>query len=194
MSFYNQPSRISGKFENFVCNFTPNPELNFDVYAKGYKEAAELLTKSVLDKSRFADYEAYPIVFLYRHAFELYIKALIINSSELFRLKNQKLIRDIDLTHDLEKSLRTASEILSLLYPNDNLIISTIKEISRTAAEISAIDKDSFSFRYPITKKGNASTDKNLTINIRQFSDHMSEVLNSIDTIVFGVNMEITKY
>jgi hypothetical protein len=59
--------------------------------------------------------------------------------------------------------------------------------------DLSVIDKDSFSFRYPVTKRWEPSTDNHLTINFYQFSTRMSEILERMETINFGLNLEIDK-
>ena len=70
MAFYNSNNNKN----NFAISFTQNPKQDFGVFAKGYTRAASLLAEQLLDKPHFPDYEAYPVVFLYRHAFELYLK------------------------------------------------------------------------------------------------------------------------
>ena len=55
--------------------FTPNPQGDFGVFAKGYTLAANRLASLLLEAPRFSDYEAYPVVFLYRHALELLAEA-----------------------------------------------------------------------------------------------------------------------
>jgi hypothetical protein len=72
MAFYNSVSNRN----NFVISFTQTPEQDFGAFAKGYTRAASNLAEQLLEKPRFADYEAYPVVFLYRHAFELSLKGL----------------------------------------------------------------------------------------------------------------------
>ncbi len=70
MAFYNSISNGN----NFVISFTQTPQQDFGVFAKGYTRAAFVLAEHLLEKPRFSDYEAYPVVFLYRQAFELYLK------------------------------------------------------------------------------------------------------------------------
>lgn len=66
MPFYNNiPSK-----SNIVISFKDNPIADFGIFAKGYHEAANQLSNAFLSKSYYGDYEGYPIVFLYRHAFE----------------------------------------------------------------------------------------------------------------------------
>jgi len=73
VAFYDSIDNTS----NFVISFTTNPRQDFGVFAKGYFQAASALTEHLLAKQRFSDYEAYPVVFLYRQSFELYLKGLL---------------------------------------------------------------------------------------------------------------------
>jgi len=71
---------------NFVNRFTDNPKNDFGVFARGYFRAASKLAEQLLSKERFPDYEAYPVVFLYRHSLELYLKNIIYSSALLSAL------------------------------------------------------------------------------------------------------------
>ena len=62
---------------SFVISFTHDPKGDFGAFAKGYTLAANRLAASLLEGPRFPDYEAYPVVFLYRHALELSLKHII---------------------------------------------------------------------------------------------------------------------
>ena len=64
MAFYDQ---FSGP-TNVVISFTPHPQGAFRVFAKGYTIAANRMASLLPEAPRFSDYEAYPVVFLYRHA------------------------------------------------------------------------------------------------------------------------------
>ena len=50
------------------------------------------------------DFRAYPIVFLYRHAIELYMKAIILVGSDMLTLKDQPKMERQQLfkTHNLD--------------------------------------------------------------------------------------------
>ena len=86
MAFYNSISDGN----NFVISFTQNPKQDFGVFAKGYTRAASVLAEHILEKPRFADYEAYPLVFLYRQAFELYLKGFYFKAALIFFFKDSQ--------------------------------------------------------------------------------------------------------
>ena len=68
----------SGDVSKIFCfGWRKSPRNEFGVFAKGYHQAARSLSNILLGKPRFSDYEAYPIVFLFRHALELNLKNII---------------------------------------------------------------------------------------------------------------------
>lgn len=188
MAFYNELSDVA----NFVVSFMDNPKDDFGVFSKGYRMAANKLANALLEASRFSDYEAYPVVFLYRHALELSLKHIIIRSTLLaaFKFRN-----DIDAkirnTHNLEKLSASVASLLPSLFPEDADIDIFIKKIITTCAEFSKIDPISISYRYPIDNKGLPSTERHQVVNLRSFANHMASILEVLETVHFGLNLEI---
>ena len=64
---------------NTVLNWHHVPPKEFYFYARAFHKAAKSLVESVeLDANPFADFNACPVVFMYRHALELHLKAIVI--------------------------------------------------------------------------------------------------------------------
>jgi len=108
---------------SFVISFTNDPKGDFGVFAKGYTRAANRLAASLLEAPRFPDYEAYPVVFLYRHALELSLKHIIYGGVALAAFRRMDDISEqLKNNHDLVDLSRTAGKVLSLLFPNDEML------------------------------------------------------------------------
>jgi hypothetical protein len=175
----------------FVISFTPNPKGDFGVFAKGYTLAANRLSGLLLDAPRFSDYEAYPLVFLYRHALELSLKHIIFSSVKLAAFKYlDEVDRGLQNSHNLKGLSRTVKALLILLFPKDESLCQAITMVVETCDEFSEIDPRSDGYRYPIDSKGQRSTHKHQVINLRAFADRMSSVLEDLDVIHFGLNIE----
>jgi hypothetical protein len=58
---------------NVVLNFTRHAKGDLHIYARGYQQAASALVEVFCPKPDYSDAESCPIVFLYRHAIELYL-------------------------------------------------------------------------------------------------------------------------
>ena len=188
MPFYRRLSDTS----NFVISWTGSPKSDFGVFAKGYLLAAEHLAQALLQRPRFSDYEAYPVVFLYRHALELSLKHVIYRCAQLGALREIDSIRDeLHNNHRLPGLMEAADASLSLLFPDDELLSRTIPVCRQTCLELSEIDPDSFAFRYPMDKRGKYTTKLHLTLNLTSFAQHMSSVLEDLGTVGFGLGGEI---
>src|ERR1035437_5680304 len=68
-----------------VLNWPNVPERDLWLYARAFHTAAKTLAGSLqLDASPFADSDVSPVVFMYRHAVELQLKALVLGEGGNF--------------------------------------------------------------------------------------------------------------
>jgi|CXWL01.1.fsa_nt_gi hypothetical protein len=179
---------------NIVISFTNDPKGDFWAFAKGYTIAANRLAASLLEAPRFSDYEAYPVVFLYRHALELSLKHVIYSGGELAVFRRMDDINEqLKNNHDLVDLSRTAGKVLALLFPNDEMCGGLNTSVAAICKDWSQIDPRSDAYRYPIDTKGRPSTKKHQVVNLKVLATRMSAVLEDIDTIHFGLDMETCK-
>ena len=187
MAFYNEFDDIT----TFDLRFTDNPKGAFAIFAKSYHSAAKLLAEDML-KRHFRVYEPYPVIFLYRHSIELYLKHYIY-SSEIISLivgieeELHKLINNHNLKDLFNKTVKIFSK-QNILNINDfnNIAENVIKEFNE-------IDCNSFAFRYPIDKKGNSSISNIEYMNLKSIYNAIEELLNNFEAIEFGLNIEKDK-
>lgn len=187
MPFYNARSDWS----NFVVSWTREPREDFGAFCRGYTMAAERLSETLLQQ-RFSDYEAYPVAFLFRHAFELSLKHTIYRAVELAAYR---YVADIDdrlhNTHDLMKLAAALATVLTTVCPEDEFVEELISRTNTTAREWSALDPESFSYRYPIKRDGSRSAQPHQVVNLRSLAEHVSPLLDDLDTLQFGMGAEI---
>lgn len=179
---------------NIVSSFSQNPMYDFGIYAEGYRKAAKSLSDKLRTQNHFADYDGYPIVFLYRHAFELNLKSIIYSGLRLLSLKNREAINDGKFynIHYLDKLAKVSADILTTLFRNDFALENVIKNIVSIANEYSELDYNSFSYRYPIDVTGNYSTkQRHQVINLTSLTNCMEDLLDSIEAINFGLDIEM---
>jgi len=190
MAFYDELDNPS----NFVIRSRANPRNAFGVFARGYLNAASDLAEVLLSSQRFSDYSAYPVVFLYRHSFELYLKNAIYKSTQLCSLRgmsdfDSKLFNNHKLTVLAEK----VAELVKILFPDDKGLKRLSKEILKISSEFSEIDPNSFAYRYPIDKKGNPSAKPGQRVNLEAFHRTMSEVLHELKAVDFGLDVDTSE-
>lgn len=126
---------------DFVISFTNDPKGDFGVFAKGYTLAANRLAESLLEAPRFPDYEAYPVVFLYRHALELSLKHIIYGGVKLAAFRRMDEVNEqLKNNHELADLSRTAGKVLSLLFPSDEMLNRLKTTVDVLCREWSQID------------------------------------------------------
>lgn len=188
MAFYDEVTDAS----NFVISWTGAPKNDFGVFAKGYTLAANRLAVALLKSPRFSDYEAYPVVFLYRHALELSLKHVVYRCAQLGALRYVDAINDdLHNHHRLPELMNAAAASLDLLFPGDTFLSTLVPACRETCTALAAIDPDSFSFRYPMNKKGVYATERHLVLNLSAVAKRMAQILEQLDTVRFGLNCEI---
>jgi hypothetical protein len=188
MPFYNSVDNIF----NITISFTPNSRYDFGIFAKGYTNAAKVLTERIVEQTGRSDANAYPIIFLYRHAFELHLKNVIYKAFEIESLwqieeRNSRLYN----THDLIDLAKIVNKLIENLYPNDPFLIPLGEKITQTAKEFHDIDPNSFAYRYPIDREGNDSTQRNQIVNLESIYKWMSKLLDDLESVDLGLGIEI---
>lgn len=185
MAFYNREYDHSA----FSYYLGGEPKSAFKIFAAGYRGAAEQLTASLLRKSHFPGFEAYPVIFLYCHAFELALKHAIYKAIEFAGYTGSTEIENrLYNIHDLDRLAKTLSRSIALLFPGDTFLQDLLQRINTTSNELAAIDVTSF--RYPIDTDGMPTAEPNKSINLRAFAVHMSSLLEDIDTLNFGFDTQ----
>lgn len=189
MAFYDSINDIN----NLGTFLRENPEQDFSIFAKGYAYAASALAEFLLEKPNFSPYEAYPVLFLYRHAFELYLKGFYYKAGLLSYFKN---VEDVEVDnsqkykHALVPFAIVFKKLCAVLFPSDNTLSSLAIKVNQIAVEFEQIDKDSFSYRYPINTKGNASIIFRKSVNLLAVYQTMRTLLNDLEVVDFGFDVE----
>ena len=128
------------------------------------------------------DDAALPIVFLYRHAFELYLKAIVYRAAVL-------TINEKDLRKAVPRLWREHS-LIRIVKMAEPVLLASIRpwlqsgelhrEIVSFASRLDEVDPGSYSFRYPVTSYGDSALPTNVMLNIFVFSDAAEKVLDDI--------------
>lgn len=175
--------------QNVVLNFMGNPEFEFGAYAEAFHEAGKLLINQ-MPKGGYSDLCACPIVFLYRHSIELYMKQIIITGNDLLVLSGKKpSIESFSskmCAHKLMPLFPAVSKIIKSLTKEWSAIESHFEE---RLQDFDAIDPSSFAFRYPTKKDGSAVLQTHFVFSVRQFVDELDPVLDLFDDVVYELEV-----
>jgi len=190
MAFYNSVKDRT----NFVLNFgwpVAATKNHFWVFARAYQAAANELAQSFLSKSGFLDYEGYPVVFLYRHSLECYLKGIMWKAMTLCAFNDVEFEVDVQTNHRLVPIAKVCTKILAQLWPDDDELSQFLSRLQKIASEFEEIDRDSYAYRYPIDKHGKPSTKRHQIVNMTSLYNTMSEVLEGLDAIESAVEWEL---
>lgn len=150
-------------------------------YPEGYKIAAELIEKELIEKLQDRDFLIYPLIYLHRHYLELKLKEIIVEGN--FLLGNPDFLPKGG--HDLMTLWKESLNILSKVWGSD--YNPPNKAIETKIKELHQADLKSDGFRYPIDKDGNENLKSLQKINYRNFKDEFSEVKEFIEGVTDGL-------
>ena len=130
--------------------------LLFD-YAQAYRRAALQLYKEFRQTDESRDMDMHPIVFLYRHALELYLKGILLVGNGILLKEGRPLkqSKQIFKDHDLKKMLPGVRDIFDLLDCSDIWvppIFNSFVDVERVVRAFDEIPYDAF--RYPVDNTG----------------------------------------
>lgn len=178
-----------GPSGNVVLNWSQAPRAEFELYASAFCRAARELTRSFDAKQGHSDSDACPIVFLYRHATELYLKAAVIRGSLLFLAEgSQPPFSDKCLAqHRLEPLLRAFDQICTKAGWSDTSSQAFLQELEELILQLEEVDPHSFAFRYPANKKGERSLPHHSAFNVIQFARRIDPIMDLLAGATTGL-------
>jgi hypothetical protein len=175
---------------NVTLNYWGHPVNQFARVADSYRNAATVLWKTFQEDSR-SDFDAYPLVFTYRHALELYLKAILILGNQIAATSWNEELRteDVFKSHSLTEHLRVVKAIFAEAgwgedYPHMGLEDPVFEDVLK---EFDELDKGSYTFRYTVNKDGTANIDENFAFSVPNFVAIMDKILNNLSGACFGL-------
>ena len=176
-----------------VLNWHGTPQEEFGFFANAFHAAAKELVRPVRENPRFGlwgaaqDFQAYPVVFMYRHALELHMKAVLIDGSSMLVVRRHDPSCREPATRGAQSDVSrpAVGAHLRSLWSGVGISVLITFEIERTIrkliGEFSAADDKSFAFRYPVNTKGKASLPPDFTFDLVVFCETLDGLLNALD-------------
>jgi len=165
-----------------------NTVLSLEVLGEAYHEFAKAgvtaLRQNVWfcrSKSLSAAYIALPVLFTYRHALELYLKAMVIAGRSLLSSPpaDDAIYRD----HNLEKLRPHVEAIFEKLGWGWNFKIDglrSVQDFRRLVGRFDSLDHDSTRTRYTIDSNGQTAWKKWSQVNVFEISAALDPVLEKL--------------
>ena len=176
-----------------VLNWHGEPIEEFRYYAEAYHRAAMALVQQYGTTGAVRDFEAAPILFLYRHAFELYLKAFTLTGSNILKLagKPSMPIGTVLTTHRLTKFIPFFESIIETVGWSWDMGEEGLRKKSDFVSlvqEFQSIDPGSYSFRYPTKTNGEDSLPSHFSFNLLDFSKRIDPLLKVLDGALLGLD------
>jgi hypothetical protein len=177
-------AKNKGYSNNTVLSWHRKPTEEFRLYGETFWNAAKtLLQNERLDRFPIASFDASVIVYLYRHALELFLKEILIGRGGELVDPPPSPETVINASHSLTKLLPDVRRIFAAC-GWDNTFGSkaavTFDDFTAIVEEFESTDPKSFNFRYPVKKDLSAALDGPFTFSVRQFAATMDEILNTL--------------
>jgi hypothetical protein len=137
---------------NVVLNFLGRPKTEFSAYGSAFWRAGRLLAKSMAAKRGYSDLDALPIVSLYKHALELYMKAVVRRGRSLVSLDGKRLsVPSAALVrHELRRLLQPIGDIFMHMSWTWTTEVNGVKTFEDFEALVRDIDRLGDAWRYPV--------------------------------------------
>jgi hypothetical protein len=170
---------------NTALNWNNGPEREFPFYARAFHKAAKtLVANEDLDRMARSDWDACPVVFLYRHALELHLKALVLGDGSNF-LASQPDPASIYRTHSLHRLAQFVCQIVTAVKWEKEFKcegVEALADFKAVIGELELVDPGSPAFRYPVNTEGQGSVPSHLTFSVLEVAAKMDAVLELLDS------------
>lgn len=186
-----------------VLNWHGTPQREFTYFAEAFHLVAKEAVAALKEDPQFGleglaidDFRAYPVVFLYRHALELYIKAVILVGSPMLRIKGKAEVDPDKLlnTHSLDglrQHIEQVFEAYGWEWDLGTPHFASLGDFRSVVADLHAVDAGSYAFRYPLDTKGNASLATRFRFNLFDFCDVLDNLFPALEGAAIGAYEEL---
>lgn len=155
------------------------------LHAESFQRAAKALAGSLqMQTNPLTDADISPVVFMYRHAVELHLKAIVLGDGGNF-LATKPDAQSVHKTHSLPWLAQFISQIITALkweaeFKCDG--IETLADFKAVAEELNAADPGSYLFRLPVTAGTQNSGSGGGKLSIHEFVRRMDALLELLDS------------
>jgi hypothetical protein len=167
----------------------------FGAYASAFHRASQALAEKMFASAGYNDLDACPIVFLYRHALELSLKAIALTGIKIMQLKGDvpqesgfllKTHRLLPLLPLLRRTFDTVGWKWDLEIDE----LCTFEDVERLLQELEDVDSGSYTFRYPVNTNEHPAVPHHFTLHLPTFCHRMDALLDGLEAATMG--LEIT--
>lgn len=181
--------------------FSSRPIEEFGYYGAAFLRAAQVQRRSFRRRRAHFNSDVLPLLYLYRHAVELLIKGTILagnahaNARGEGRTEKEILDSFGKSKHDLLALLPKLRQAFAdagwnWYWPNSN--VETWDDLREVLTELSALDRGSFTFRYPVSLSGKPSASEH-DFGLTTLVATLDDLAEALDTAIFGMDAEASR-
>jgi hypothetical protein len=168
-----------------VPNKPNRPDQDLWLYARSFHTAARKVAGAPEpDSGPFSQFDACPVVFMYRHAIELHLKALVLGEGSNFLVTKPDTL-SIHKTHSNSWLAQFVCQIISALKWEREFRcegIESLGDFKAVLEGLNAVDPGLYVFRLPVTAEGQDSVSGRTKPTIREFARRMDALLELLDS------------
>lgn len=175
-------------WQHNACVGPQLPErLGMNFYSGGFQRGARQLVSDVVSGAHHdlaVDLIVYPVVFLYRHHFELLLKLLIVSSKRYLKRPAEP-----PRGHGLLVLWNVARPLIEQCFPQDEWSQNNVAEA--LFKELEKVDPLGQAGRYPVDTAGVRSFQGIPLLNIRHFADVAERLSEYLNSVLFGIDVTV---
>jgi hypothetical protein len=176
-------SNAKSKTRITVRGWHNGADLEIHLYARSLKEAAKALVERLeLDQNTRTDWDACPVILLYRHALELYLKALVSEGSSFLKVRTDPI--SLSRTHSLRWLAQIVCQIIKAVEWESDFTcdgVTSIADFSAVLNEIESLDPVARAIRSSRTEGPSSVSQYYRTFNVGQFVKKLDALLDLLD-------------
>src|ERR1035437_10352057 len=157
------------------------PAADLFLYARSFHTAAKKLAGLLqLDTRQSADSDVSPVVFIYRHAVELHLKAVVLGDGGNF-LATKPDALSIHKTHSVSWLAQFVCQIITAVKWEKEFRcegIETLADFKAVVEEVNSVDPGSYVFRCPVDPQSESS--------VVEFPKKMDAVIRLLESTADG--------
>jgi hypothetical protein len=167
-----------------LLNWRNIPERDLWLYARSFHTAAKKLAGTLdLDSGPMSDFDPCPVVFMYRHAVELHLKALVLGEGGNF-LATKPDHLSVYKTHSVSWLAQFVCQIVIALKWEREFRCEGVENLADFKAiveEINSVDRG-YALRRPGKTEGPGSVPGQLAFSVHEFARRMDAILELLDS------------
>jgi len=161
------------------------PEQDLWLHARSFHKAAKKLAGALeCDSGPFTATDVSPVIFIYRHAVELHLKALVLGEGGNF-LATKPDALSIHKTHSVSWLAQFVCQIITVVRWEEEFNwegVETLTDFKAIIEDLNAVDPGSYIFQLPVSAGAKDSIRGRVNLTVSDFARRMDALLELLDS------------